>query len=308
LYDGSGDEYLAEIAVDVERALARRTEQGSPAGLESRIVARGEGWTVQDVVCTSGPRDRSYEERHSHVGIAIVAAGSFQYRASNSAESREIMTPGSVLLASVDQYFECGHHHGAGDRCLSFQYAPDYFERLTADAGVRGAGPRFRSLRLPPLRALSTVIAQACASLLAGSDDVAWEELSIRLAVQAAQLDGDRGLASNNASPAAEARVIRTVRMMERHPDAPQALGSLAREARLSPFHFLRTFEHVTGVTPHQYIRRARLREAATRLLLDRSKVLDIAFDTGFGDVSNFNRAFRAEFGVSPRAYRRRTA
>ena len=37
---------------------------------------------------------------------------------------------------------------------------------------------------------------------------------------------------------------------------------------------------------------------------MDRSKVLDIAFDSGFGDVSNFNRAFRAEFGVSPRAYR----
>jgi AraC-like DNA-binding protein len=36
-----------------------------------------------------------------------------------------------------------------------------------------------------------------------------------------------------------------------------------------------------------------------------RSRVLDIALDCGFGDVSNFNRAFRAEFGVSPRVYRR---
>jgi AraC family transcriptional regulator len=33
--------------------------------------------------------------------------------------------------------------------------------------------------------------------------------------------------------------------------------------------------------------------------------VLDIALDCGFGDVSNFNRTFRAEFGVSPREYRR---
>jgi len=32
--------------------------------------------------------------------------------------------------------------------------------------------------------------------------------------------------------------------------------------------------------------------------------LLDVACDSGFGDVSNFNRAFRAEFGVSPRAYR----
>jgi AraC-like DNA-binding protein len=299
---------LAEIAVDLERALARRTQHGDPAGLDARIVARGEGWTVRDVVCTSGPRDRSYEERHSQVSLAIVAAGSFQYRAGNSAKSREIMTPGSVLLGSAGQYFECGHEHGAGDRCLSFQYVPEYFERLTADAGAGSAGSRFRSLRLPPLRALSTLVAQACASLLGGCGDVAWEELSIRLAVQAARLDSDRAIAPDSVSPAAEARVVRTVRMMERLPDAPQTLGSLAREARLSPFHFIRIFEHVTGVTPYQYIRRARLRDAATRLLLDRSKVLDIAFDSGFGDVSNFNRAFRAEFGVSPRAYRRARA
>ena len=61
-----------------------------------------------------------------------------------------------------------------------------------------------------------------------------------------------------------------------------------------------------TGMTPHQYIVRARLREAALRLAAERAPVLDIAFDCGFGDVSNFNRSFRAEFGISPRAYRRR--
>lgn len=33
--------------------------------------------------------------------------------------------------------------------------------------------------------------------------------------------------------------------------------------------------------------------------------VLDIALDCGFGDVSNFNRAFRSGFGASPSEYRR---
>ena len=40
------------------------------------------------------------------------------------------------------------------------------------------------------------------------------------------------------------------------------------------------------------------------RLIVEPGKVVDLALDTGFGDVSNFNRAFRAEFGVSPRVYR----
>src|SRR2546425_4858395 len=78
----------------------------------------------------------------------------------------------------------------------------------------------------------------------------------------------------------------------------------LPPEAGLSPYHFLRTFERLTHATPHQYLMRARLREAAVRLTADTGRVLDVALDSGFGDVSNFNRAFRAEFGVSPRAYR----
>jgi AraC-like DNA-binding protein len=41
------------------------------------------------------------------------------------------------------------------------------------------------------------------------------------------------------------------------------------------------------------------------RLATEAGKVLDLALESGFGDLSNFNRAFRAEFGMSPRAYRR---
>lgn len=99
--------------------------------------------------------------------------------------------------------------------------------------------------------------------------------------------------------------MARILREIERRPEADLTLGSLAREAGLSPFHFLRLFERLTGVTPHQYVLRTRLREAAARLATEPAKVLDVALDCGFGDLSNFNRAFRAEFGASPRAFRR---
>jgi AraC family transcriptional regulator len=289
---------LAKIAEGLERALARRAAGGARGETAARVLAQGDGWTVSDVLCTSGPQDRSFEEHHSRVSIAVVAAGSFQYR---SAAGRELMTPGSLMLGSPGQSYECGHEHGAGDRCVSFWYAPDYFERIAADAGARPARPAFPMGRLPPLRALSPLIARACAGL-AGS--VPWEELGVQLAARTAQVAG--GFSPDRPDPPASAvaRVTEAVRLIERGPDEALTLGRLARAARLSPYHFLRTFERLTGVTPHQYVLRARLREAAVRLASGPGKVLDIALDCGFGDVSNFNRAFRNEFGVSPRAYR----
>jgi AraC family transcriptional regulator len=293
---------LAKIAVTLVEALAQRATHDGPGRVEARLLAKGDGWTVEDIICSCGPHDRPYDEQHEHVAIAIVTSGTFQYRGSGS-NGREVMTPGSLLLGSPGQCFECGHEHGVGDRCLSFRYTPEYFHAVTVGTGARRATRTFRSLRLPPVQRLSPVIADACAAL-AGSTGIAWEELGIRLAARAVQVDGDVEPDQSAISPAAIARVTRTARMIEDQPMADLPLVRLAKEARLSPFHFLRLFESLTGATPHQYVLRTRLRAAATRLATEPSKILDVALDAGFGDVSNFNRAFRAEFGVNPTAYR----
>src|SRR5260370_8868358 len=166
LYGLKGDGFSAKIAVELEEDVALRAANGTRGDLTQRVLAQGDGWGVADVMCTSGPQDRSFEEQHSRVSIVIVLAGSFQYRGqSRFGPGRELMTPGSLLLGNAGQCFEGSHEHGAGDRCLSFSYTPDYFERLLADAGGRGSRTNFRAPRLPPLRALSPLVARACAGL-----------------------------------------------------------------------------------------------------------------------------------------------
>jgi len=299
---------LAKIALKLEQAIRLRAANGTPGEARPRVLAEGPGWAIADVVCTCGPQDRSFEEQFSNYTIALVTAGSFQYR---SPLGCEFMSPGSLVLGNAGQYFECGHEHAPGDCCLAFWFTLEYFEQLAIDAGARTLN--LPALRLPPMRDLSPLSARAQAALhnseLNGTSALRktdWEEISQELAVTAIRLAHqiDSSGKESIATPSAISRVTRAVRAIEQQMDEALTLESLAAHARLSPYHFLRLFRQLTGLTPHQYILRARLRESAVRVNSEPAKILDIALDSGFGDVSNFNRAFRTEFGVSPRAFR----
>ena len=74
----------------------------------------------------------------------------------------------------------------------------------------------------------------------------------------------------------------------------------------MSSYHFLRVFRQVVGLTPYQYLLRLRLHRAALRLRRTTEPVSAVAFESGFGDLSTFNRRFRRVIGVSPLLYRAR--
>jgi AraC-like DNA-binding protein len=82
------------------------------------------------------------------------------------------------------------------------------------------------------------------------------------------------------------------------------SLAAMAREAAMSPYHFLRVFRRIVGMTPHQYVLRIRMHGAAVRLRRSDDPVSTIAFDAGFNDLSTFNRRFRRIIGASPTAFR----
>jgi AraC-like DNA-binding protein len=290
---------LGKIAAAVDDAVAARRLHGASMGTVDRDLAAGDGWRVADVICTSGPHDRRFEEQHAAMSVGVVVAGTFQHR---SSLGDHLLTPGAFLLGNAGQCFECGHDHATGDRCVAFHFEPELLERVASASGARRPRARFGASRIPPRRETAPIVARA-ASALAGAIDVSWEELAIETAAVALPLS--LGLSSRGKMPgaAAIARVTETVRRIERDPAATHALDSLAAEAGQSAFHYLRTFRQLTGITPHQFVLRARLRAAAARLVADDVRVIDVALDAGFGDLSNFNRAFRAEFRATPSEY-----
>ena len=94
------------------------------------------------------------------------------------------------------------------------------------------------------------------------------------------------------------------LRRIEAYADETTSLSDLASGVAMSPYHFLRTFRAVVGMSPHQFILHTRLRRAAVRLRRTSDSISAIAFAAGFGDLSTFNRRFKRIVGQSPSAYR----
>ena len=176
--------------------------------------------------------------------------------------------------------------------------------RRSARAGLRGERERLWQVGgVPPLPELM-VLGELAQSAADGRSDVGVDEAGLLFANRFAELVAGR--ARNAAAAHARDRrraVEAALRIDERSHEAID-LDAAANDAGLSAFHFLRLFSQVLGVTPHQYLIRSRLRRAA-RLLADGARsISDVAFDVGFGDLSNFVRTFHRAAGVSPRRFR----
>lgn len=73
----------------------------------------------------------------------------------------------------------------------------------------------------------------------------------------------------------------------------------------LSYSHFRRLFTEYAGVPPQQYLLRARLVAAATRLRETTDPLKQIARDLGLGTPAQFSKSFRAAYRLPPGVYRR---
>src|SRR5262249_55909922 len=285
-----------EASDTLARALADRALPGRNGDAVANLISSGRGWLVKDVVCDAGPGDSPFEEKNDYVSIAVVVAGSFKYR---SARGSVVLSPGSLLLGSADESFECSHEHGYGDRCISFNYDPAFFERLAADCASKGASLKFPVHRLPELPPLIPLTAEAHLGLHR-PQSINFEELALELAGKVLTMLDGSPVSMNATASRDERRIATAVQFIELNFRQPLSLKEWGALVGLTLYHSLETFKQVPALTPHQFILRRRLREGALRLRTTAEPVLDVAFDAGFGDLSNFNHAFRAAFGTTP--------
>lgn len=83
------------------------------------------------------------------------------------------------------------------------------------------------------------------------------------------------------------------------------SVRDIARDVGISPFHFIRQFEAVFGLTPHQFRTATRIEWAKRLLTRGELSVTDICLEVGFSSLGSFSELFARRVGASPSVYRR---
>lgn len=250
--------------------------------------------TVSEFRCDAGPEDTPFAECRTGHSIAYVRSGSFGCHC--RAGFFELVA-GSMLVGAPGEEYTCTHEHVCGDVCLGFFFSEDLVDALGGRREIWQVGAT------PPLPELM-VLGELAQTAADGNSDLGLDEIGQILAGRF--VDAVSGKARKPATPTARdrRRAVEAALWIDDNSHAELDLEQAARQAGLSPFHFLRLFSAVLGVTPHQYLVRSRLRHAARRLTEDDIAITDIAYDVGFGDLSNFVRTFHRAAGMSPTKFR----
>jgi YesN/AraC family two-component response regulator len=98
--------------------------------------------------------------------------------------------------------------------------------------------------------------------------------------------------------------LLQVIAFIEENLLSSMELGSLAKQAHLSKFHFCRVFKRHIGMNPMKFVAALRIERAKELLTKNDKTVSLVANEVGFRDLSNFIRQFKKITGVTPTTYR----
>lgn len=251
--------------------------------------------TVSDFRCTATVGEAPFLEQHRCHSISYVRKGSFGCRSRGRLFE---LVAGSIFVGHPGDEFACSHDHVCGDECLSFFLADELVEMVGDRPEIWQVGC---VVPQPELMVFGE-LAQATAN---GRTDLGLDEVGQMLAGRFVAMVTGRPPRSGPAAMRDRRRAVETALWIDTHSKDEISLEQAANQSGITPFHFLRLFSEALGVTPHQYLVRSRLRRAARLLAEEDRPVTEVAYESGFGDLSNFVRTFNRAAGISPLKFRK---
>jgi AraC-like DNA-binding protein len=179
-------------------------------------------------------------------------------------------------------------------------------ERLLSEPAAEAATPAFDERLHEHDECVSPVLRHIQRAVDAGEADELWVEEQLHFLI-GRMLRLERRLQRAHellprAKPATRHELIRRIALgvnfIHTHFREPLGLRDMARAAHLSPFHFLRSFKALHGVTPSAYLRRKRTRAAARLIAEGRFPLAQISELVGFGSRTTLFRQLRASRNI----------
>ena len=229
--------------------------------------------------------------RHTHdsFGIGLIERG-----AQKSASGRGVVEAGAgdVITVNPGEVHDGKPFDATGRRWRMLYLAPgrvlDAATDVTPGVDFEFTAPVMRDpVLVARLRALFDSVA--------AGDGLASESVLLALIARMQQPVPHERPALVSGIAAARERI-------DDDPSDTPTLASLAAQAGLSRYQFLRAFTRLTGLPPHAYLLQRRV-QLARRLVRGGMALADVAAACGFADQSHMTRCFVRNFGIAPGAF-----
>jgi AraC-like DNA-binding protein len=207
----------------------------------------------------------------------------------------------SILFVSAGEEYRVTCGHGIGYRELIITPSIPLLTELTdQDEPTLRAHPLFRDRSRSATQPVSVLRMRLlhCAGTPSGCDDLALEELMVRVLREA--LDREPAL---KIAASTRRLVDRIKDFLDATAGHPIRLRHIAHAVGASPTYISHTFHQVEGFTLHEYLQRLRLTRAL-RELPHTENLTALAIASGFCSHSHFSAVFRRTLGLTPSEFR----
>lgn len=243
---------------------------------------RSPGWLLTQVKCGTGYCLQPEMSRELETGTVLVAAGH---------------APGSIRASQL-----------GGLLLSSFSVIPARLTGLVTLGeqdflATAASRPGFSVRILPPHHPVATRMVELCTG--ANSKGLSFRLNLLRLFVTA--FDGELQQAASNWETADARERLRI--LLEQTPPAElleMSFNDLARSTHCTPRHLSRIFRDLIGVSFRDKRAELRLTRARDLLATSKSKVVEVAMESGYKSLSLFNLMFTRHFGTSPGRWRQK--
>ncbi len=310
---------FGSIKLSEDPVLLNRNEDSSNRKIDGKRIWNPKLSTVEklpnDIVLGRG-RGAIMESPHWHAQIEVnyIHEGYVQYELNQ--KRFELTTGGVAVFWGGQPHRICDRAPGTRLEAIHLPLLQFFRLRLPDDMRARlMQGAVLKTLT--PEEEDAHTFARWCAYFRSGQDmriRQATEELLLRieriaLAPYAVIDTGDK---SDHPVDAPDQKsfekIQRICEFVTQHFREEIDAAAIANSANLHPKYAMSVFKKSTGVTLSQYVQLLRLSYAQSLLLREGDNVLQVAMDSGFGSLSQFNKAFRKHAGVSPSEFKRQTS